>query len=282
MNHLKGESIVGEACCPVGWIDDWNNGMKPWQLAKRTCRNQNCLKLIGHAPPGKLAFDNGTSPTFFNRRYTSSFMLGFSSQSSCSFRGFLILQKVEGKNPVTQLFSFPKAFGGAAFQRLSQQGCPNWAVTCDDKFTSSSSTAKLFKTRSWCGWFRILWFTGSQKSICLSEIRIPRNPSTRITSNVAVCWSLHKHIPRAVPGNDHGNQVFSTLQVIRLCCANVPSASLAGFYSESLTKSWIVIRGCAEFSLHIWIPIRTWIMDGCTVYWDFELFYCLEITWRTD
>lgn len=183
---------------------------------------------------------------------------------------------------MTQLFSFPKAFGGAAFQRLSQHGCPNWAVTCDDKFTSSSSTAKLFKTRSWCGWFRIWWFTGSQKSICLSEIRIPRNPSTRITSNVAVCWSLHKHIPRAVPGNDHGNQVFSTLQVIRLCCAKVPSASLAGFYSESLTKSWIVIRGCAEFLLHIWIPIRTWIMDGCTVYWDFELFYCLEITWRTD
>lgn len=97
-----------------------------------------------------------------------------------------------------------------------------------------------------------------------------------------VCWSLQKDIPRAVPGYDHGSQDVSILQVICLCCANVPSASLACFYSVSLTKSWIEIRGCAEFSLHIWIPIGTWIMDGCTVYWDFELFYCLEITWRTD
>lgn len=60
MNHLKGESIVGEATSP---LDGLKCDMKRWQLANELVETK-MLKAYRTCSPPKLAFDNGTSPNF--------------------------------------------------------------------------------------------------------------------------------------------------------------------------------------------------------------------------
>ena len=170
--------------------------------------------------------------------------------------------KPEGKSCWINAFQLPQGFRRRGVSKAFAAGVSQRRafVTCDDPFFWRKIDSKQLLTAKSA-------FLNSQQGVDGCKFGASQVPLKGHNFQNGI----HVGIPGKPINTEYiqlmGSDV-STVQVIGLCCANVPSASLAGFYSESLTKSWIETRGCAEFSLHTWIPIDTvlglWMGVRCT------------------